>query len=96
MDPIKNYLKSGILPYDADEAGKVKRPACNYVLNNDVLYKARGGEAILKCIDRSEAFKVLNELHKGICESHNGDRTMGHWVMPQGYFWLYLMKDGTK
>lgn len=86
MDPIKHYLRNSALLNDVDEAIKIKRKAFSYILDDDDLYRVRGGEMTLICIDRSEALKVINELHEGICESYNGGQTMAHRVMSMAIF----------
>lgn len=81
MDPIKDYLRNGVLPDNTNEAIKVKRQACSYVLDGDDLYRVRGGEVAFKCVDQSKVLKLLNELLQRICGSHHGGRMMAHRVM---------------
>lgn len=76
MELIKDYLRNGNLLIDFDDAIKVKRRAVDYVLDGNDLYRVRGRKKTLRYIDHQEALAVLGELHKGICGSDSGDRTM--------------------
>ena len=53
---------------------------------NDSLYKRGFSMPYLKCIDKSEAKYILEEIHKGICRDHVGPRSLVIKIIIIGYF----------
>ena len=72
MTPIHNYLKSGDLPTDHDEARKLRLRASRFVLINEVLYKRGFTLPYLRCLIEDEANYTLREVHEGIYGDHSG------------------------
>ena len=48
---------------------------------------------ILRCLEKSEAKKVLQELHDGPAGRHYVGDTTAHKILRTGYYWLTLFKD---
>ena len=75
MDSIVLFLKEDILPESKPEVDKVRRKAPRFWLSNDQkLYKC----SYLLCIHPKAVEPLLEELHKGICRSHTGGRSLSH------------------
>ena len=88
MDSIVLFLKEDILPKDKLEADKVRRKAPRFWLSNDQkLYKHSFSGPYLLCIHPEVLELLLEELHKGICGSHTGGRSLFHRAITQGYWW---------
>ena len=79
MDPIVKFLKTNILPKEKSEAEKIRRNAPWFWLSEDhKLYKCSYSRPYLICIHPEALELLLKELHKGICGSHIGGRSLSH------------------
>ncbi|XP_052289889.1 uncharacterized protein LOC127899803 [Citrus sinensis] len=86
MDPIRAYVRDGVLPEDKRQARKLKCRAARYTLLDGVLYCRGFTLPLLRCLDDEEADYVLREIHEGICGNHSGARTLAFKALRQGYF----------
>lgn len=92
---IIRFLKNGELPEDKEETRKAKTWASQYLFLNDTLYKRIFTLSLLRCLFEEEANYVLREIHKGICGSHSGGRSMTHKAIRFGYYWPSMLRDVT-
>lgn len=81
MNPIRNFLTTGELPRDKQEAQKVALRAKRFVLQDGVLYKQSFTHPLLRCLSQFEADEVLREVHSGVCGNHMGVRTLAHQIL---------------
>ncbi|XP_016704097.1 uncharacterized protein [Gossypium hirsutum] len=58
----REYLEQAI----ENEKRTLRRLACEYVLDGDILYKRRKDQVILRCVDSVEARQILEEVHEEI------------------------------
>ena len=65
MDPIRAYVRDGVLPKDKRQARKLKCRAARYRLLDGVLYRQGFTLPLLRCLDDEEADYVLKEIHEG-------------------------------
>ena len=80
------FLEEDILLKDKLEADKVRRNAPRFWLFEDKkLYKRFFSKPYLLCIHPEASELLLKELHKGICGSHMGGRSLSHRALTQGY-----------
>ena len=85
MDPIVAYLQNGILPEDKKESKQIRCKSPPYWVSEEgKLYKkSYSGPYLLRV--HPEVFEtLLKELHKGICGSHTGGRSLAHQALTQG------------
>ncbi|KAA3466637.1 RNA-directed DNA polymerase (Reverse transcriptase), Ribonuclease H [Gossypium australe] len=84
---ILQYVKNCEYPNQATENDKrtLRRLACNYVLDGEVLYKKRKDQVLLRCVDATEA--------KKICGTHANGFTMAKQIMRFGYYWSTMEGD---
>ena len=88
MDSIIQFLKDDILPEERLEANKVWRKATRFWLSeNQKLYKRFFLGPYLLYVHLEITESLLEELHKGICVSHIGGRSLAHRAITQGYWW---------
>ncbi|XP_075659033.1 uncharacterized protein LOC142628886 [Castanea sativa] len=88
MNPIVLYLKENILPKEKSEADKVRRKAPRFWPSEDQkLYKRSFSGPYLLCIHLEATELLLEKLHKGICGSHTGGRSLSHRALTEGYWW---------
>ena len=79
MDSIMQFLKKDTLPEERVEADKVRRKATRYWLSeNQKLYKCFFSGPYLLCVHPEMTELLLEELHKEICGSHTGGRSLAH------------------
>ena len=46
-----------------------------FLLDGEVLYKKGKNQILLRCVNFSEANKIIKEIHEGICGTHaNGHK----------------------
>ena len=48
------------------------------------------------CVHPDATEAILEELHKGICRSHTGGRSLSHRVIMQGYWWPSMQKEAQE
>ncbi|KAG8482730.1 hypothetical protein CXB51_023942 [Gossypium anomalum] len=92
---ILRYVKDCKYPEQATENDKrtLKRLACDYVLDGDVIYKRRKYQVLLRCVDAVEAKLILEEVHEGVCGTHANGFTMARKIMRFGYYWATMEGD---
>ena len=92
---ILRYVRDRKYPEQATENDKrtLRRLACDYVLDGDILYKRRKDQVLLRCVDAVEAKLILEEVHEGVCGTHANGFTMARQIMRFGYYWSTLEGD---
>ena len=97
MDPIVLFLREDILPEDKSEANKIQRKTPRFWLSEDQkLYKLSFSRPYLLCIHPEVLKLLLEELHKRICESHTGGRSLSHRAITEGYWWPNIQKEAQE
>ena len=86
MDPIIAHLTKGWLLEEEQESQKLKRQATKFLLVGPDLYKKSFTQLLLRCVGPFEAYYILREIHKGICGSHIGARSLSQKALRQGYY----------
>ena len=87
MDPIMLFLIEDILLEEKSESEKVQRKTHFWLFEDQKLYKRSFVGPYLLCIYPEASKLLLEELHKGICGSHTGGKSLSHRVLTQGYWW---------
>ena len=79
MDSIIQFRKDDILPKEKIEADKIQRKATSYwLLEDHKLYKRSFLGPYLLCVHPEQTESLLEEMHKRICGSHTGGRSLAH------------------
>ncbi|KAA3481162.1 RNA-directed DNA polymerase (Reverse transcriptase), Ribonuclease H [Gossypium australe] len=80
---ILRYVKNREYPDQATENDKrtLRRLACDYVLDGEILYKRGTNQVLLRCVDAAEAKTILEEAHEGVCGTHANDFMMARQIM---------------
>ena len=88
------YLKNGYAPSNLDHTKKraLRLKAKQYQLMNDVLFRINYDYVLLICLEKSEAEKVLQELHDGPAGGHYIGYATAHKILLVGYYWSTLFK----
>ena len=65
----------------------------SFVLDGQILYKKSRDQVLLRCVNTTEARKILKEVHEGICGTQANRHRMAKQVTRLGYYWLTLERD---
>ncbi|KAK2450241.1 hypothetical protein QL285_009370 [Trifolium repens] len=87
--PIVDYLKSPT--GNADR--KVKYRALSYVIFENGLFKKTFEGILLKCLNESEAYIAVSDVHSSTCGSHQAGHKMKWLLFRQGLYWPSMLKD---
>lgn len=81
------YLKNGYAPSNLDHTKKrdLRLKAKQYHLVNDVLFRINYDSILLRCLEKSKAKKVLQELHDGPAGRHYVGDATEHKILRAGY-----------
>jgi len=74
----------------------VKRRALKFTFKNDTLYRKDFERVLLRCLSREEATYVLNEVHAGVCGTHQVDPQLANQIKSLGYYWPTMVQDIIK
>jgi len=58
-----------------------------------VLFRKNYDSILLRCLEKTEVEKVLQELHDGPTGGHFGGDTTAHKIIRAVYYWPTLFKD---
>eukprot|EP00253_Pinus_taeda_P016099 PITA_16099 len=89
------YLKNGYAPPNLSYKSKraIRLKAKKFTIIDDVLFRQNYDSVLLRCLEKPEAQKVLQELHDGPAGGHFGADTIAHKVIHVGYYWPTLFID---
>ncbi|XP_073219715.1 uncharacterized protein [Cicer arietinum] len=92
---IKSYVKNKEYPLGISENDKriLRRLSMNFFLNGDVLYKRNHDMVLLRCVDKAEAEKIIQEVHEGSFGTHANGHTMARKILRADYYWLTMESD---
>ena len=88
-------MKNGYGPSNVSYKNKraLRLKAIKYEIIDNVLFKKNYDSILLRCLEKTEAKKVLQELDNGPEEGHFGGNTIGHKIIHAGYYWATLFND---
>ena len=89
------YVKDRQYPDHASENDKriLRRLVMGFLLDGEVLYKKGKDQVLLRCVNSSEANKIVKEIHERVCGTHTNGHMMAEQVMKADYYWLILERD---
>ncbi|VFQ94255.1 unnamed protein product [Cuscuta campestris] len=93
MTDLVKYLVTGQLSEEDDRSCKVKLSAPRFQLLEGKLYKRSFGVPLLRCLTKSEAERVVAEVHEGVCAAHQMSRTLAQRIIMLGYYWPTMNMD---
>ena len=65
----------------------LRRFSTKFFLSTGVLYKRNHESVLLRCVDKVEAEKIMNELHEGTFGTHSSGHAMVNKIIRVGYYW---------
>ena len=57
-----------------------------FLLDGEVLYKKEKDQILLRYVDSSEANRIVEVIHEGVCETHANGHKMAGQVMRVSYY----------
>ena len=96
ITPQQFYLADGFLHAEPTKAKTVKRNVKKYTLIDGKLFCHGYTHAILTGVSRDQCTRIMEELHEGICRSHDGGRALSLKVIRVGYYWPTMKEDCMK
>ena len=96
MKLITQYLTTGELPSDPREARSIRLKSVQYSMVEGQLYRRSTMGPMLRCIGPTEAQRLMEEIHEGVCGNHSGGRSLAHKALTARYFWPYMMTEAAR
>ena len=93
QQPYCDFLIEGILPTNNREAFNVERIAKRYFVEGENLYRKGFNGEPLRCVDKEEVGRLLQEAHSGECGEHQGRKKLYYQLLSLGYYWPTMKKD---
>jgi hypothetical protein len=92
---MKYYLTHGYAPQYLEPRKRkyVRLKYAQYQLVNGILLRKNYDDMLLRCLENSDADKVLSKLHDGPTGGHFGGDTTEHKILRAGYYWPTMFKD---
>eukprot|EP00253_Pinus_taeda_P032977 PITA_32977 len=89
------YLKNGYAPPNISYKNKraIRLKEKNFIIIDDVLFRQNYDSILLRCLEKPEAQKVLQELHDGPVGGCFGADTTAHKIIHAGYYWPTIFRD---
>jgi hypothetical protein len=71
----------------------VWRIAFKFTLINDEFYRRIAEDHLLKCLDNDQAKVAMDEVHEGICGTHQSAPKMKWLLRRDGFYWPTMITD---
>ncbi|XP_058746759.1 uncharacterized protein LOC131619709 [Vicia villosa] len=83
---IKKFLETQEYPEGASLTDRktLKRLSAKFFIAGGVLYKRNFDSVLLRCVDRHEAAKIMQEVHEGSFGTHASGHTMARKILRAG------------
>ncbi|XP_068477029.1 uncharacterized protein [Phaseolus vulgaris] len=94
--PLRFAFKLATTKLKPTEAKTVKRNVKKYTLIDGKLFCHGYTHAILTGVSGDQCTRIMEELHEGICRSHDGGRALSLKVIRVGYYWPTMKEDCMK
>ena len=65
----------------------IRRFTVKFFIGNGILYKRNHDSILLRCVDKSEAERIMEELHECTFVTHSSGHTMENKILRAGYYW---------
>ena len=92
---FRSYLEAQEYPEGAFVNDKkfLRRFAAKFFLSNSILYKRNHDSTLLRCVDKIEAERIMEELHEGTFGTHSSGHTMAKKILRARYYWSTMEVD---
>ena len=85
---LRQLLDTGIPPEGLNPKQKraLRLKAAPYQLIQGILFRSNQEGVLLRCLEKEDSKRVLDELHQGSAGGHFGGETTAHKVLRAGYY----------
>ena len=92
---IKRYLEMQEYSKEASVTDKkfLRRFSAKFFLSGGVLYRRHHDGLLLRCVDKKEAARIIEEIHEGDFGTHSNGHTMAKKILRAGYYWSTMETD---
>ena len=92
---IKRYLEKQEYPEDASIPDKktLRKLSAQFFLSGDVLDKRNHDSVLLRCVDRHDEDKIVEEIQKGSFGTHFSGQAIAKRILRAGYYWMTMETD---
>ena len=63
------------------------RLSSKFFRSNGTLYRRNHDLTLLRCMDKKEAEKIMEDMHEDIFGTHSSGHTMAKKILRAGYYW---------
>ncbi|KAJ1700984.1 hypothetical protein LUZ63_000763 [Rhynchospora breviuscula] len=88
-----DYFQQGKLPDNRYIREQIRKRALRFVYVNNTLYWRSYEGAWLRCISKTEAQEIMQEVHSGECGAHQAGSRMRVQIKLMGYYWPTMSSD---
>lgn len=95
IDKRKHFMKTRIFPENLPPTKRrfYRLQNSSFRLIDGTLFKRNFDGILLRCVDRSQADKILHEFHYASSGGHFSTPTTAIKIIQVGYFWPSMLKD---
>lgn len=95
IDKRKNFKRTGIFPENLPPAKRrfYRLQNNGFRLINEILFKRNFDGVLLRCVDRDQDDKILQEFHYGPLGGHFYAPTTAIKITQAGYHWPFMFKN---
>jgi transposase InsO family protein len=93
VEPIKEFMVSGILPKDENESRRIQRRSKAYTIINGEVYKRSVTGVLQRCVEPEEGKEMLVEIHQGECGHHASSSALVAKVFQHGFYWPTALEN---
>ena len=92
---VKRYLEAREYPEGESVNDKkfLRRFSVKFFLSNGIFYKRNHDSTLIRCIDKSDAERILTDLREGTFGTHSSGHTMAKKILWAGYYWSTMEAD---
>ncbi|KAA0061209.1 uncharacterized protein E5676_scaffold157G00320 [Cucumis melo var. makuwa] len=91
--PIIDYLEHGKLSTDPRHRAEIRKRAVRFIYYKDTLYRRSYEGLLLRCLEKEESTKALEEAHSGIYSVHQSSPKLQYQLKRIGYYWPTMIHD---
>ncbi|XP_058099778.1 uncharacterized protein LOC131244143 [Magnolia sinica] len=74
----------------------IQRLTAQFKITGGILYKRSFNQVLLRCVDETEAAKIMSEIHEGLCSPHMNGHMIAKKILRLDYYWLTMETDCCK
>ena len=91
---VKFLLKlEGPPSFTQSQVRTVKLRATKYCIHENMLYWRYPSRMLLRCLDKEQSMKVMQQFHSSMCGGHHYWKTTAHKILRAGYYWPTLFSN---